>query len=192
VHLTVTGLIPMPPLPDFLAEASVEWLGSHYAVAFSFALDLAPWVRRAQVDGQGSVGVGIEAGLEPEDVPTLEAFLEHDWNDLATVEMYKEVDWPEWEELATNIKSHIRQQGFEGTVMVTKSSKERTTVYKNRPWANFMHGKPIKVICALSIFGWMLYQPYMWLRQKALRVRVRLGLPVRTVGDGMLQSLAEF
>jgi hypothetical protein len=179
VHLTVTGLIPMPPLPDFLAEASVEWLGSQYAVAFSFALDLAPWVRRAQVDSQGSLAVGFEAGIEPQDVPALEAFLEHDRNDLATVELYKEVDWPDWEELATNIKSHIRQQGFEGVVMVTKSKRERTTVYKNRPWANFMHGKTIKVICALSLFGWILYQPYMWLRQQALRVRVRYRVDVK-------------
>jgi hypothetical protein len=197
VRLQVTGLLPMPSLPDFLTEASVEWLGSQYAVAFSFALDLAPWVRRLQDEGRPcghaspqaadrheatavlSDRNGLAAGISFADLDVLEKFLEGSRNDLATVELTKEVEWPDWEELATNIKSLIRQQGFDGTVMVTKTEGENMTVYKNQPWANFMQGRTVKVLCALSIFGWLFYQPYMWIRQTAAQVRVRYHVDVK-------------
>ncbi|CAK0809919.1 unnamed protein product [Prorocentrum cordatum] len=68
VHLEVTGLVPMFMLPNFLTEASVEWLGSRYAVAFSFALDLAPWVRPVpRTAGHGDTGAtdGPETGITP-------------------------------------------------------------------------------------------------------------------------------
>jgi len=182
VHLEVTGLVPMFMLPNFLTEASVEWLGSRYAVAFSFALDLAPWVRPVpRTAGHGDTGAtdGPETGITPVELAILESFLDCNENDLATVELLKEVEWPDWEELATNIKSHIRQQGFDGTVLVKKRHGEHMTIYKNQPWANFMHGRMIKVLCVLSIFGWLVYQPYMWIRQRALQLRVRYRVDVK-------------
>lgn len=45
-HLQVTGLMPSSPFAEQFADAAVEWLGGQHRVAFSFALDLSPWMVR--------------------------------------------------------------------------------------------------------------------------------------------------
>jgi len=169
-HLQVTGLMPSSPFAEQFADAAVEWLGGQHRVAFSFALDLSPWMVR---DGPDEADPPSSAGVHQDDLETLRRWLSEDQNDLACVNMVKEISWPCWEDLAINIKTRIRQSGFRGVIAVHHSAKESVVVYKNRRWANFMYGQTMKVLCALSLFGWCLYQPYMWMRRHSIDVRCK-------------------
>eukprot|EP00933_Yihiella_yeosuensis_P017215 TRINITY_DN14446_c0_g1_i1.p1 TRINITY_DN14446_c0_g1~~TRINITY_DN14446_c0_g1_i1.p1 ORF type:complete len:456 (-),score=52.77 TRINITY_DN14446_c0_g1_i1:100-1467(-) len=167
VQLRVSGLVPIPPFLEHMFESTVEHRGSWHRVVFSFALDLSPWLMRTRASsGDDSPGTG----MSQEDLETLRQFVAENTNDLATVDIAKEVSWEGWEELATNIKQKIRQQGFGGLVHVSLQSSERVTVHKNRAWANFLHNRITKVIIALSMFGWFAYGPYMWLRNRGPKV----------------------
>jgi hypothetical protein len=188
VHLQVMGLVPLLPLPDFVMNAGFEWLGARYRIEFSFALDLSAWLVR---DGEppprsANGGLSIEeeesmAGVSEQQIAKLRNWLESDTNDLSYINLCKEVSWPNWEDLATNVKTKIRQTGFNGVIRVTPNSPESFGVHKNKPWANFMHSKTIKVLCALSVVGWFLYQPYMWLRHSSTTVKTqfRVQIPVQ-------------
>jgi len=186
VQLQVMGLVPLPPLPDFVMDVGFEWLGARYRIEFSFALDLSPWLVR---DGEAPTrdprnpAVNEEeamVGITPEERQKLRDWLRDNKNDLAYIDMTKEVCWPGWEDLATNVKSKIRQAGFTGVIRVRHTTQESFGVHKNRPWANFMHSRTTKVLCALSVFGWFFYQPYMWLRHSSTRVctKYRVQIPV--------------
>jgi hypothetical protein len=166
VRLQVTGFVPVHEE----AHGSVQWQGGHYFIAFTFALDLSSWVTRidrpahTQSSQTSNGSLQTEHGVLVEDLARLRSFLADSKNDLASIDIEKSVSWPDWEELATNIKLRIRQLGFRGVVSVNCSDVESLTVYKNTVWANFMHNRTTKVLCALSLIGWMIYLPYMWLR----------------------------
>lgn len=202
VQLQVSGLLPLPPLPEYADNAAVEWLGTRYRAAFSFALDLSPWVvrhgegsdagsrvpettqareetdeRRTAVAG-GSTEEAATVGVSARDLEKLHDWLAHNRNDLAVINLKKEVVWNEWEALATNIKHQIRQAGFTGIISVRRTEEDNMIVYKNRPWANFMHSRTTKVLCALSLLGWFIYQPYMWLRYQSTTVVSRYRVDV--------------
>jgi len=169
VFLQVTGFVALQD-PQEVAHATREWYGVLYHVAFSFALDLSPWVVCGTSNPQESMqGLGISV----EDHESLAQFLSHSTNDLAMVEIDKQVLWHDWEELATNIKQRIRQSGFGGIISVHRSSSELVTVYKNKTWANFMHSRTTKVLWALSLVGWLFYQPYMWWRCTSTKLSSR-------------------
>eukprot|EP00929_Paragymnodinium_shiwhaense_P092169 TRINITY_DN52046_c0_g1_i1.p1 TRINITY_DN52046_c0_g1~~TRINITY_DN52046_c0_g1_i1.p1 ORF type:complete len:582 (+),score=122.30 TRINITY_DN52046_c0_g1_i1:176-1921(+) len=183
VQLQVTGFVPLQD-PEF-AVGNVDWYGMHYHVAFSFALDLSPWVVRCGVsDPSNTYQYGEDfvnsSGINPEDMQTLRDFLQHNSNDLAIMELQKEVIWNDWEELAMNIKHRIRQAGFGGIISVHRSESEVVPIYKNKAWANFMHSRTTKVLWALSLIGWLFYQPYMWLRctSTPIRSRYRIDIPI--------------
>jgi len=175
VLLRVAGFTPIAEE----TPASIHWRGDSYNVDFTFALDLSPWVVRQGDnvnDDAGSFdpalrGMQLRDGIVSDDLDDLSHALQYDNNDLATMDMYKEVSWPNWEELATNIKSQIRQRGFDGVIGIERTQVEQMVVYKNKPWANFMHSKTLKVILALSIVGWAVYIPYIWARTTRLLVR---------------------
>mmetsp|Transcript_84376 Transcript_84376/g.176595 ORF Transcript_84376/g.176595 Transcript_84376/m.176595 type:complete len:519 (-) Transcript_84376:33-1589(-) len=185
VHLHVCGLMPLAPMPDFLTESAVEWLGHRYRVDFAFSLDLSPWLVPEPLTAsereassvplpRSLVEEGSDViGLWPEDLVSLDDYLSNNTNDLAQIEVKKFIEWKGWEELATNIKTQIRQAGYVGVIDVRHSNQESMMVYKNRHWANFLHSRTTKVLCALSIFGWMIYQPYMWLRQRTTVLRCK-------------------
>merc|ERR1740138_1636791 len=115
----------------------------------------------------------MDVSVEAEDLGELRDFLAFNRNDLATVEVKKEISWKDWEELATNIKHRIRQSGYQGELCIERTNVDNLTVYKNLQWANFIHSKALKVIVALSIFGWAFYAPYLWLRCTVLAIRSR-------------------
>jgi hypothetical protein len=169
ISLQVAGFVPVPEENS----SSVRWRGEDFQVAFTFSLDLSPWVvREIQMEGMRSSQTRtLHEGMLPEDRSSLNHTMVHDTNDLSYFELSKEVRWPDWEELATNIKHQIRQRGFTGVISVDKSEKEEVRVYKNRPWANFMHARATRVLCALSVVGWLIYVPYMWLRCKKVSLR---------------------
>lgn len=173
IMLKVAGFIPVA---EDLDVNSIRWQGENYQVAFTFSLDLSAWVVRevqTTLDGPTRDGVTrtLNDGVLPEDRSTLQYYLTSDVNDLAYVELEKKVSWPDWEELATNIKLQIRQSGFTGVISVDRIETDELQVYKNKPWANFMHARATRVLCALSIIGWIAYVPYMWLRCSKTSVR---------------------
>ena len=70
---------------------------------FSPALDLSAWMvtrTGASNDSDAAASVPVE------DIRNLGEYLRGNDNDLAVVEFRKEVSWPDWEELAVNIKLH--------------------------------------------------------------------------------------
>lgn len=187
-YLHVTGYAPT--YQD--APGSTRWRGTSYNVDFAFSLDLSCWVVPATPSTpppeSGSAGPSsgasrsLAADLSPDgvnlaDVANLRDFLTRNEqpsplnNDMAIVEMQKFITWTNWEELATNIKLQMRQLGFRGTITVECTECETMCVYKNTQWANFMHSKTLKVIIALSVFGWIFYAPYMYLSCSRLVVR---------------------
>jgi hypothetical protein len=172
VHLRVTGYTPSHGCSG---PRHICWNDEQYRVDFTFALDLSPWVVREERQScEGSTPqerVALQEGVVQEDLVKLSLFLEHDMNDMATVNIHKEISWPRWEELATNIKQRIRDRGFTGIISIDREENDAMTIYKNKQWANFMHSKALKVIFALSIVGWAAYLPYMYLRCTILQVR---------------------
>jgi len=145
-----------------------------HLVAFSFSLDVSPWIvprtgPSTRITGNSSHGTS--SILSSEDRRILTEFLAPNSNDLAILEVVKEVDWPDWEELAFNIKAYIRQHGFRGPLLVSRSDSETVPVHKNRHWANYMHSRTLKIICLLSIVGWFLYLPYMYSRSVKTTIR---------------------
>lgn len=167
VQLQVTGFVP---IPEGVMATGVQWQGELYHVAFTFALDLSPWVVWEREIGQlddsdpNRVHSPLEDGIESDGIECIRGFLENSTNDLATLELVKEVSWPHWEELATNIKHRIRQSGFNGIIGIHRTETDTVCIYKNRPWANYIHNRMTKVLCLLSVFGWMFYVPYTWFR----------------------------
>lgn len=172
VQLQVTGYVPVPE-----ETGNVKWKGDHYHVAFTFALDLSPWVVY-DVSSSHSALSGMES-MSEKDLQKLRYFLDSNRNDLANLQLVKKVAWPGWEELATNIKHQIRKHGFSGVIGVHRSEDECVTVYKNRPWANFMYSQTTKVLCALSIFGWPMYFAYMFVRCKTTKVHSHFRVDVQ-------------
>lgn len=179
VKLQVTGFVP---IPDGVLATGVQWNGEFYHVAFTFSLDLTPWVvwdndpEDLRGPGENSSSFGrqlLEDGMTNDDIDKLKHFLAHDKNDLAFVEVVKEVSWTGWEELATNIKQQIRQKGFNGIITIHPPEQELLGIYKNRAWANFMHSRMTRALCVLSVVGWLVYVPYLWLRCCKITVKSR-------------------
>jgi len=172
VQLQVTGFLPVPEDTD----GSIAWQGAYYHVAFTFALDLSLWVVQENAEevlsADGETPLRLDQSIVGEDLRNLRHFLAYDQNDLAMVEIEKNVAWPGWEELAMNIKHQIRQRGFAGITSIRQSENEHLIVYKNKRWANFLHSRMTKALCALSLIGWLVYLPYMWLRCTKQTVRV--------------------
>eukprot|EP00928_Gymnodinium_smaydae_P099393 TRINITY_DN9465_c0_g1_i1.p1 TRINITY_DN9465_c0_g1~~TRINITY_DN9465_c0_g1_i1.p1 ORF type:complete len:693 (-),score=157.42 TRINITY_DN9465_c0_g1_i1:181-2259(-) len=173
VRMQVTGYVVSNAV-DYPSQV-VEWQGECYRTAFAFTLDLSPWVQKASGPyGQslGSPPLGSnEEGIALSDIEGLREFLGNNSDDLCSLDMIKTISWPKWEELAMNIKHRVRQHGFRGLISVHRTELEELTVYKNRHWANFMHSRTLKVLCALSVVGWIAHGIYMKLKCKKLVVR---------------------
>lgn len=170
IALQVSGFVAVP---DDI-QGSVRWQGENFQTAFTFSLDLSPWVQRAMRTSAACPRQQVRSlneGVLPEHRSIVHNLLMHDRNDLTFVEIVKEVAWPDWEELATNIKHQIRQSGFHGVITVNRIDTDEVQVYKNKSWANFMHARATRVLCALSVVGWLVYVPYMWLRCTKVSVR---------------------
>lgn len=160
------------------SEHTIFWQGEKLRTVFSVSFDLSPWMVHdmlaSNVESSQSVSVG------PDDVRILEHFLTCDDNDLAFVEITKEVKWQGFDELATNIKQHIRQQGFGGITSVWLSKPANECVHKNRPWSNFLRTRTTLMLSWLSILGMLFYAVYMFLKSKKIDVHTHHKVNIST------------
>ncbi|CEM04114.1 unnamed protein product [Vitrella brassicaformis CCMP3155] len=137
-------------------------------LAFSFCLDLDPWI--------GDMGLISEPHLEQ-----LRRFLVTT-NSLETVVLSKQVCWEGWEELATSIKNKIKCEGFDGEVEVHLVGSEDLTILQNQQWSNFIHNRTTQTLCALSGVGLILYLLYTLVRGKTIRATAEFHVDVSVSG----------
>merc|ERR1719424_1544055 len=69
-----------------------------------------------------------------------------------------------------------------GIISIQRTDCEPVSVYKNTAWANFMHSRTTKVLCALSVLGWLVYLPYMWLRCTSTVIHARYAIDIPISG----------
>mmetsp|Transcript_44531 Transcript_44531/g.129487 ORF Transcript_44531/g.129487 Transcript_44531/m.129487 type:complete len:558 (+) Transcript_44531:59-1732(+) len=172
VYLKVTGYSLSPSV----APGSITWGDNSYFVDFNFALDLSSWVVRDAHEGAHRISGDFarsDSGILGADLLDLRRHLARgtSGSDLTIIAVHKEIRWTSWEELATNIRQQLRHRGYTGAIGIERTESDVVHIYRNTQWANFMHSKALKVILALSVFGWIVYLPYMWLRCNTLRIR---------------------
>lgn len=182
--LRVSGLVPLEDDDDSSTSSSAsdvaELEGTPHRVAFAFALDLSSWIARLP-DGAppGEASQAMEEGITREDLETIAYFLAYDNNDLASLRIQKETEWPGFQELVGHIQQRIRECGFEGIVTVSLDGTEVMSVHKNKAWANFLLNRATRAMAAVSIVGVPPYLLYMWWRCRTttVRTRFRIDLP---------------
>mmetsp|Transcript_6166 Transcript_6166/g.17244 ORF Transcript_6166/g.17244 Transcript_6166/m.17244 type:complete len:652 (+) Transcript_6166:216-2171(+) len=153
---------------EFLdAGVSADRSPSWESVLFDVSLDLTPFIT-----GDGRLS-------SDSDMATLEKHVRAE-NRLEVIMIHKEVEWPNWEDIATNIKQRLRTLGFPGTVDVHLEAVEEILVYRNDPWQNFTRNRITQALIMLSVVGPFMWLPYLYRRQKTVRVnskfKVNLGL----------------
>mmetsp|Transcript_1994 Transcript_1994/g.4613 ORF Transcript_1994/g.4613 Transcript_1994/m.4613 type:complete len:337 (-) Transcript_1994:71-1081(-) len=126
-------------------------------VMFDVFLDLSPFVTS---DGR----LSTEADAE-----LLEKHLSGN-NPLEVVMLRKQVEWPDWEDIATNIKQRLRALGFEGDLEIRLEAREDVLIYRNLPWQNFVRSRLTQALVIISLVGWIFWTPYLWLRMKTVRI----------------------
>lgn len=134
-------------------------------VAFDVSLDLTPFVA-------GDGRLASEA-----DAQALERHL-HARNPLEVIVLRKQVVWQNWEDVATNAKQALRGLGFLGTVDVRLEGHEEVVVFRNHPWQNFVRSPAAQVLVVLTLVGALVWVPYLWARQRTVRVESRFWVNV--------------
>lgn len=135
-------------------------LPSWDAVTFDVSLDLTPFV--------GSDG----RFASDEDAAALERHL-HAPNPLEVLLFCKQVEWPGWEDIATNVRQRLRALGFAGVVEVRLEATEEVLVFRNLPWQNFVRSRITQGLVLLSVVGAIFWYPYLWMRSRTVRVESR-------------------
>mmetsp|Transcript_50376 Transcript_50376/g.155758 ORF Transcript_50376/g.155758 Transcript_50376/m.155758 type:complete len:538 (-) Transcript_50376:106-1719(-) len=130
------------------------------AILFDVALDLTPFIA-----GEGRLSSDADAAA-------LEKHL-RGANPLEVLVLCKKVNWAGWEDVATNIRQHLRGLGFQGDVEVRLEAREELLIYRNHPWQNFVRSRITQCIVVLSIVGALFWVPYLWIRSKTVRVESR-------------------
>eukprot|EP00418_Pyrodinium_bahamense_P067987 CAMPEP_0179098428 /NCGR_PEP_ID=MMETSP0796-20121207/45359_1 /TAXON_ID=73915 /ORGANISM="Pyrodinium bahamense, Strain pbaha01" /LENGTH=508 /DNA_ID=CAMNT_0020796207 /DNA_START=1 /DNA_END=1527 /DNA_ORIENTATION=+ len=136
-------------------------LGRHGdTLLFDVALDLTPFIT-----GEGRLSSEADAA-------TLEEHF-HTKNPLEVLVLTKRVEWDSWEDMATNIRQHLRTLGFPGAVEVRLEAREELLVYSNNRWQNFVRSRITHALVVLSIVGGIFWVPYLWLRTRTVRIESR-------------------
>jgi len=133
-------------------------------VLFDVALDLSPFIT-----GDGR--------LSDQEMIKLQKYLSTT-NHLETVLLQKRVDWPLWEDVATNIRQRLRSLGFPGDVEVRFEAQDEVLVYQNHKWSNFVRNRVTQALVLISIVGSAFWLPYVWARSKTTRVETRFRINV--------------
>lgn len=126
--------------------------------SFDIALDLTPFLT-----GNGRLAT-------TEDAEALENHLSSS-DPLAVLLLQKDVEWDDWEDVATNVKQKLRSLGFPGAIRIYLEGVEETLVYRNTPWQNFVRNRLTQILVALSIVGWFFWMPYLRFRMRTVRIK---------------------
>lgn len=129
-------------------------------ILFDVSLDLTPFIT-----GNGRL-------RSDEDVAQLVSFMNNP-NPLSVLSLQKQVEWANWEDIATNVKQRLRTLGFQGEVEVRLEAEEEVIVYRNHPWQNFVRSRITQVLVIISIVGGLVWIPYLWVRMKKIRIESR-------------------
>jgi len=127
------------------------------AVVFDVSLDLTPFI-----SGEGRLTTA-------DDVITLQKYLGTP-DAMEVVLLQKKVEWPSWEDVATNIRQRLRTLGFTGEVEVLFEAKEEVLIYRNHPWQNFIRSRITQALVLISVVGGFVWLPYLWWRTKKIKV----------------------
>lgn len=147
------------------------------SVLFDVSLDLSPFIT-----GDGR--------MSEENLQTLQKYLNTS-NNLESVILQKRVDWPQWEDVATNIRQRLRTLGFPGDVEVRFEAADEVLIYQNRKWSNFVRNRVTQALVVISIIGSAFWLPYVWVRSKKTKVETRFQISVdparywELVADGL-------
>mmetsp|Transcript_46875 Transcript_46875/g.108386 ORF Transcript_46875/g.108386 Transcript_46875/m.108386 type:complete len:245 (-) Transcript_46875:147-881(-) len=129
-------------------------------VLFDVALDLTPFLA-----GEGRLRSEGDAAVLEKHLTAC--------NPLEVLILGKHVEWASWEDVATNIRQHLRTLGFLGEVEVRLEAREELLVYRNHPWQNFVRSRLTHCLVLLSLVGGFVWVPYLWIRMKTVRVESR-------------------
>lgn len=133
-------------------------------ILFDVALDLAPFIT-----GDGR--------LSDDNLAILQKYL-NTKNRLETLLIQKRVDWPVWEDVATNIRQRLRTLGFPGDVEVRFEAHDEILIYQNHKWSNFVRNRVTQALVVISIVGSAFWLPYVWFRSKTTKVETRFRINV--------------
>jgi len=134
-------------------------------VAFDLSLDLTPFVA-----ADGRLASDADAHLLHQHLSAQ--------NPLEIIVLRKQVVWPNWEDVATNAKQTLRGLGFAGTVDVRLEGHEEIVVFRNNPWQNFVRSPASQALVLLSLVGAVVWIPYLWVRQRTVRVESHFSVNV--------------
>jgi len=134
-------------------------------VLFDVALDLTPFI-----SGEGRFRSQADAVALAEHLVTR--------NPLQLVHLCKKVEWEGWEDIATNIRQHLRTLGFQGEVKIYFEAEEDFLIYRNHPWQNFLRSRITQALMVLSVFGSLVWLPYLWFRMRTVKVETQFRISV--------------
>jgi len=144
---------------------------------FDVSLDLSPFITN-------------DGGVSEDNLAILQKYLNTN-NHLEAVRIEKHVDWPLWEDVATNIQQRLKTLGFPGDVEVRFEAQDEVLIYQNHKWSNFVRNRVTQALVVISIFGSAFWLPYVWARSKVTKVETRFQINVdparywELVADGL-------
>jgi len=135
-------------------------LPSWNAIMFDVSLDLTPFVT-----GDGRLASEFD-GTQLEQHLCAQ-------NPLEVLILSKQVEWPCWEDVATNVRQRLRALGFPGEVEVRLEAREEVLIYRNLVWQNFVRSRITQALVLISIVGSIFWIPYLWFRMRTVRIESR-------------------
>jgi hypothetical protein len=135
-------------------------------VIFDVVLDVSPFIGG---DGQLSLD---------EDIIELQKFLVDASNPLEQVLLVKHVNWYCWEDVATNIRARLRNQGFAGEIEIHFDSQDSTVIFRNHHWANFVRSPVTWMLAIVSVVGVLFLSCLLWLQKRKRVVRTYFAIEV--------------
>lgn len=174
---------PVPESPPQTEESDVRPLGtlghlgrqlllpgrraslSDGSVMFDFSLDLSSFI-----SGEGQLA------SEAEEQKLCRHFGSD--NPLEIVVLRKKVIWPNWGDVATNIRQKLRTEGFAGDVEIRFDSEEEMRIYKNDRFQNFVRTPITHVLAVLSGVGPLFWFPYLYFRTSIVHIETHFKIEV--------------
>jgi hypothetical protein len=164
----------------FDTSRDARHLARHWdAVLFDVTLDLTPFIQ-----GEGQL-------RSEDDQIELQKYLANQSNALELIVLRKHVEWPQWEDIATNIKQRLRQTGFNGDLEIHLEDSEDLIIFRNDPWQNFVRSRITQALIVISVVGAFFWVPYLWARNKKRTVHTyfQIGLDIERYWELFSQGL---